>query len=215
MNAIEFKDYQKAVKRNTVLDIPSLSLSQKQIHGFWGHNGSGKTMLFRAVSGLIHPDSGYVSVFGKKIGEDCSFPDNLGLLIEHIGFWPQVSGMDNLRFLASIKSKINDNDILNALDRIGLSRESAEKKYSTYSLGMKQKLAIAQAIMERPDLLILDEPSNSLDEKSVEALWKIIHEEKANGATVLISSHHKEELTLCDCIYKVDSGTVKKIEENF
>lgn len=213
MVAVEIRNYNKMIKKNHVLNIPQLTLQGNKVYGFLGRNGSGKTMLFRAICGLIQPDSGTVKVFGKTIGKEVSFPDNLGVLIEHIGFWPHVSGVENLRFLAGIRKKIDDKAIFEALGRIGLSLSEANKKYATYSLGMKQKLAIAQAIMESPQLLVLDEPSNSLDEKAVDDLWKIISQEKARGATVLISSHHQDELALCDQLYKMIDGCIQEIEQ--
>ena len=207
---IAFRDYEKQIKKHRVLHIPAFVLEARQIHGFWGRNGSGKTMLFRAICGLIQPSAGTVTVFGETLGNEISFPRDLGLLIEQTGFWPQLSGVENLRLLAGIKGKIGDDGIYAAAERIGLSKADAERKYGAYSLGMKQKLAIAQAIMEKPALLILDEPSNSLDDAAVEALWRIIREEKDRGATVLVSSHHQSELSLCDRVYRIDGGCIQE-----
>lgn len=193
-----------------VLNNINLSLSAPGIYGFYGPNGAGKTMLFRAISGLIHPSSGEVWVEGELLGRDTSYPRSLGLIIENVGFWPEYSGFDNLRILASIKKIINDDDIRLAIKRVGLDPDS-KQGYGKYSLGMKQRLAIAQAIMEKPDLIILDEPTNSLDYDGIEEIRDIIREEKERGATILIASHNREDLeNLCSRFFRISDGVLQE-----
>ena len=155
----------KTIKHKKVLNDISLHLTAGHIYGFYGPNASGKTMLFRAIAGLIKVDKGTIDVFGERIGRDIAFPRNMGLMIENASLWGNLTGYENLELLASIKKVISTSDIQNAMERVGLD-PSDRRRYSAYSLGMKQKLALAQAIMESPSLLILDEPTNSLDEAS-------------------------------------------------
>jgi len=212
MNAVEIRNLTKIIRGKVILNYINLELEQGKIYGFFGRNGSGKTMLFRAICGLIKPTSGEVVVFGKRIGIDVSFPDSLGLIIENVGLWGQWTGFQNLKFLASIKNIINDNEIRAAIKRVGLDPDD-KRPYRKYSLGMKQRLAIAQAIMERPQLIVLDEPTNSLDEEGVSLVRKILLEEKERGATILIASHIKEDIDLlCDYKFKVDDGKVYCVE---
>lgn len=215
MSSIKVTNISKSIKKKKILNNINLDLKAGGIYGFYGRNGSGKTMLFRAISGLIIPDVGTIDVFGEQIGKDVSFPTDMGIIIENVGFWPNLTGYQNLQLLASIKKKI-DNDIIDkTLERVGLS-EDKHKKYGSYSLGMKQKLAIAQAIMEKPKLLILDEPTNSLDEQTVRIVHNIFKEEQVRGCTILICSHNKEDIkNLCDSIYIMDNGTCKILCEEF
>lgn len=214
MNAVEIKHLTKVIKDKIILDDINLELESGKIYGFYGRNGSGKTMLFRAICGLIRPTSGEVVVFGKRIGKDVSFPESLGLIIENVGFWGQWTGFQNLRFLASIKNIINEGDIRKAMERIGIDPND-KRPYRKYSLGMKQRLGIAQAIMEKPQLLVLDEPTNSLDEEGIKLVRQILLEEKERGATILIASYIKEDINLlCDHKFKVDSGKVYYSEDD-
>lgn len=210
MTAIKIDHLTKVLKRHTVLDDITLELEENRIHGFVGQNGSGKTMLFRAVSGLIFPTSGTVEVFGRVIGKDVSFPERLGLVLENIGLYPQYSGFQNLKLLASIQKKITDGEIREAISRVGL--DPADKRpVRKYSLGMKQRIALAQAIMEHPRLLILDEPTNALDEEGVELIRGLVREEQERGATVLVSSHNREDIEqLCDTVTVLENGRVKE-----
>ena len=210
MTAIKIDHLTKVLKRHTVLDDITLELEENRIHGFVGQNGSGKTMLFRAVSGLIFPTSGTVEVFGRVIGKDVSFPESLGLVLENIGLYPQYSGFQNLKLLASIQKKITDGEIREAISRVGL--DPADKRpVRKYSLGMKQRIALAQAIMEHPRLLILDEPTNALDEEGVELIRGLVREEQERGATVLVSSHNREDIEqLCDTVTVLENGRVKE-----
>lgn len=210
MNAIEIKNYTKVLKGATILSDISLSLESGGVYGFFGHNGSGKSMLFRAIAGLIHPTNGELSVFGKKIGVDISFPESMGLVIESVGFWPYNTGFQNLETLASIKNKITGDEIKTAMTRVGLKPED-KRTYSKYSLGMKQRLGIAQAIMEKPQLILLDEPTNAIDEEGVVMIHNVIKEENQRGATILIASHNTNDLTLlCSRFFKMNDGVLKE-----
>lgn len=209
MEHISIKGATKVLKKRLVLDDINLELDEGGIYGFFGPNGSGKTMLFRAICGLIYLDSGIIEVFGKKVGEK-SFPDDLGLVIESVGFWNEFTGFENLKFLASIKGKIQDVEINRALERVGLDPKDS-RIYKKYSLGMKQRLAIAQAIMEQPHLLVLDEPTNALDEDGIQSIHQIIREENQRGCTVLIASHNKADLDLlCQKKFKMMEGRMEE-----
>lgn len=213
MEAIRLVNVNKVIKGRHILKDINFSLDKGKIYGFFGRNGSGKTMLFRLISGLIKPTSGEVYVFGKKLGSDISFPESLGIIIESIGFWPQFTGFENLKILASIKSKISDEQITKAIKKVGLDPED-KRLYSKYSLGMKQRLGIAQAIMEEPDLIILDEPTSAIDEEGVQLVRQILIEEKKRGATILIASHNKEDINLLsDEKFKMDNGRLYHLQE--
>lgn len=210
MNVVQIENMTKILKGKTILSNINLTLEKGNIYGFYGHNGSGKSMLFRAVSGLIRPTNGKVVVFGKELGKEISYPESMGLIIESVGFWPYYTGFENLKVLASIKNKISDEDIRENIRRVGLDPDD-KRTYKKYSLGMKQRLGIAQAVMEKPDLLLLDEPTNALDEDGVDLIRNIIREEQERGSTVLIASHNKEDLSLlCGSFYKMKDG---KLEE--
>jgi ABC-2 type transport system ATP-binding protein len=206
MTAVKIENMTKIVKGKTILSNINLTLESGGVYGFYGHNGSGKSMLFRAIAGLIRPTEGTVTVFGKKIGEEVSFPESMGLVIESVGFWPYYTGFENLKTLASIQHKISDDEVKQAIRRVGLDPDD-KRTYRKYSLGMKQRLGIAQAVMEKPDLLLLDEPTNALDEDGIAQIRKLIQEEQERGATVLIASHNKEDLALlCGKFYKMNDG---------
>jgi ABC-2 type transport system ATP-binding protein len=214
MIAVEMEHVTKKLRNKTILDDISVILEEGKIYGFVGRNGSGKTMLFRAISGLLVPNSGTVKVFNATVGKDVSFPPEMGIIIENIGFWPNMTGFENLKALALIQKKIDDKEILSVLTRVGLELQ-AHNKYKSYSLGMKQKLAIAQAIMEKPRLIILDEPMNSLDEESVAAVRHLLKEENARGATILIASHNRDDInSISDEVFLIDAGRLcKKMED--
>ncbi|MCY8665512.1 ABC transporter ATP-binding protein [Bacillus haynesii] len=210
MSAIELNHITKNIKGRDVLNAVSLSLEKGKIYGFVGHNGSGKSMLFRLISGLVKPTTGEIKIFGEVLHKTLSFPRSISVILEKPGFLEQYSGFDNLKFLADIQKKITDQQIKEAIDRVGLDPND-KRGVKTYSLGMKQKLAIAQAIMEKPEIMLLDEPMNGLDEDSVKNVYNIIQEQNKRGATILITSHHKEDIeALCDEVYKVNSGNVVK-----
>ncbi|MCM8819738.1 MAG: ABC transporter ATP-binding protein [Candidatus Omnitrophica bacterium] len=213
MKAIEIRNLTKIIKGKVILDNINLELEAGKIYGFYGRNGSGKTMLFKAICGLIKPTSGEVIVFGKKIGKDISFPESVGVIIESVDLWEDLTGFQNLKLLASIKNIVNDDEIKNAIKRVGLDPED-KRPYKKYSVGMKQRLKIAQAIMEKPKLIVLDEPTNSLDEDGVKLVRQILLEERERGATILLASHIKEDINLlCDYKFKVDAGKVLHSED--
>ncbi|MDD4369592.1 MAG: ABC transporter ATP-binding protein [Anaerostipes sp.] len=206
---LEVSNITKIIRNEIILDDISLSLERGKIYGLQGKNGSGKTMLMRAICGLLRPTKGNVTIDGKRLGDKMDFLPSVGALIENPGFIGQFTGYENLKMLADIKGLIGKTDIQDILERIGL--ENAEKKkYKAYSLGMKQKLGIAAAIMERPDVIILDEPTNALDEESMKNLHCILTEYKDHGSLILISCHDKEELEmLSDEIYEIENGKIK------
>ena len=213
MTKIEIQNLTKVIKGNTVLKEVHLLIDQPLIYGFVGRNGAGKTMLFRAISGLIAPTSGSIFIDGKLLGKEISFPPSLGITIENVGLWPEFSGFKNLKMLAKINRKIDDEQIKAAIARVGLDPED-KRPVRKYSQGMKQRIVLAQALMESPELIILDEPTNALDEKGVELIRNILLEEKARGATILISSHSREDIEiLCDIIYHMDGGKIIDIEQ--
>ena len=207
---IEVHEYEKVISSNKLLSNINMSLSSGNIYGFQGKNGSGKTMLMRAISGLILPTSGYVEVDGKRIGKDIDFPQDIGVLIENPGFIGSYSGFKNLKLLASLKNKVNDEQICKLMKQLALDPND-EKKYRKYSLGMKQKLGIIAAIMEEPEIIILDEPFNALDEKSCEIVNEMLFKIKANNKIIIIAYHDKEELfKIADVVYVIENGEVKK-----
>lgn len=212
MDGIQLLHYTKILKGRTVLSDVCLELEKGGIYGFYGHNGSGKTMLLRAVAGLIVPTEGSISVFGKQLNEKYAFPENMGLIIENVGFWPDFTGMKNLQLLASVRKKIGDEEIRKTIRRVGLDPED-RRVYKKYSLGMKQRLGLAQAVMEEPELLLLDEPTNGLDDSGIEQFNTIIREEHSRGATILLAIHDKEELKLlCGRTFRISDGVVAEEE---
>lgn len=191
-----------------ILDNVSLSLRSGNIYGFVGRNGSGKTMLFRALSGLMRIDSGSILWGGKTLHKDFSVLPSLGIILENAGLYPNLTGIQNLTYLAGLTKRIGPDEIIRAIDRVGLN-PSDKRLYGRYSLGMKQRLAIAQAIMESPDVIMLDEPTNALDETGVEEIRDVILEEKERGALILVASHNKEDIqVLADEWYRVENGRV-------
>lgn len=205
-DVIKIENATKVIKDRTLLDGISLELPRGGVYGFMGINGSGKTMLFRAVAGLIHLSSGSVSVFGRRIGKDCDFPPNLGISLDSTGFWEDQSALWNLVFLASIRGEVGEPAARDALKRVGLDPDDT-RKVSAFSMGMRQRLSIAQAVMESPELLILDEPTNALDVDGIGMVARLIHEERARGCTVLVSCHNEPQVeTLFDRTYHLYEG---------
>lgn len=190
---IRLENVFKSIRNQVVLNNISLTFIGGKVYGICGHNGSGKTMLLRAVSGLINIDSGNIFIDDKILHKDIDFPNDLGLIIEVPSFFKYYTGFENLKFLSSIKNIIDDEKINQTLDTVGLGRNE-KKTVSKYSLGMRQKLAIAQAIMEEPKILLLDEPINALDKESVKIFKNIILKEKEKGALILIATHNQREL---------------------
>lgn len=209
---IKIENYSKVYKDKTVLNNINLELKEGKIYGFIGKNASGKTMLFKAICGFIIATKGKIFINNKEIGRDIDFPEKCGVIIETPGFINNISGFKNLKILASINDSINDDKIKESMELVGLN-PNEKISVKKYSLGMKQKLAIAQAIMEEPELLILDEPMNSLDSDSVENIRNILLDIKSKGTTILISSHNIDDINiLSDEIYKVENGVVSKLD---
>lgn len=192
------------------LENVSLSIERGKIYGIIGRNGSGKTVLFKLIAGYLKPTSGRIVVSGKEIGKDTDFADNIGLIIESPGFLKGYTGFKNLSYLASIRNVIGKEEIRKSMEKVGLDPDS-NKKVGKYSLGMKQRLGIAQAIMENPDILILDEPMNSLDHQGVEEIRGILKRLKNEGKTIVLASHNKEDIEiLCDEVYELNRGRLEK-----
>ncbi|MBJ7895068.1 ATP-binding cassette domain-containing protein [Bacillus atrophaeus] len=205
---IKLENVTKTLNSNMVVNNVSLQLESGNIYGFRGANGSGKSMLFRVISGLLVPEKGVITVNQSILHKDISFPESMGIVIENPEFIPHLTGKQNLKVLASIKKQATDMDINHALNVVGLDKNDS-RKYKKFSLGMKQRLAIGQAIMENPDLLILDEPTNALDEATIERIKTFLDEYKKRNKLILISSHDKYFLELIsDQIYEVKEGRV-------
>ena len=205
---IEVQNVVKRFRDQVVLKNVSISIEKGKIHGIVGRNGSGKTVLFKCICGLMHPEEGVILVNGKRVGRDVDMPEDIGAIIEAPGFLPNYSGYKNLRFLANIRRKIGKEEILNVLKTVGLDPES-RKHVGKYSLGMRQRLGIAQAIMEDPEILILDEPMNGLDNAGVQDIRALLLELKAQGKTILLASHNHEDIAaLCDTVHEMDGGVL-------
>ena len=203
---IEVQNVVKRFRDQVVLKNVSISFEKGQIHGIVGRNGSGKTVLFKCICGLMHPEEGVILVNGKRVGRDVDMPEDIGAIIEAPGFLPNYSGYKNLRFLANIRRKIGKAEILNVLKTVGLDPES-RKHVGKYSLGMRQRLGLAQAIMEDPEIPILDEPMNGLDNAGVQDIRALLLELKAQGKTILLASHNHEDIAaLCDTVHEMDGG---------
>lgn len=201
---VEIKNYCKSIKSRPILNNVSYNFEYGKIYGIYGHNGSGKTMLLRAIAGLLVPDSGSVVIDGKVLHKDMSFPPSIGIVIENMNLLPQYNAFDNLKILGKIKKTATDEDIKTALERVGLKSDLKVKKFS---LGMKQRLNIAQAVFEKQKIILLDEPTNALDNDGVQLIYKLLNEEKERGALVVITTHHKEDLEeVCDVVLKMTEG---------
>lgn len=207
---IEVNDVVKRFKDVTVLDHVTLKVEKGTICGLVGRNGSGKTVLMKVICGFILPDSGQVSVDGRQIGRDCDFPKDTGVIIENPGFSQYISGARNLRNLASINKKVSQDEIARVMELVGL--DARDRKWvSKYSLGMRQRLGIAQAIMEEQSLLILDEPMNGLDQEGIEDMRRLFLELKEQGRTILLASHSREDIAaLCDEVYEMEHGVIRR-----
>ena len=201
---VEIKNYCKGIKSRPILNNVSYNFEYGKIYGIYGHNGSGKTMLLRAIAGLLVPDSGSVVIDGKVLHKDMSFPPSIGIVIENMNLLPQYNAFDNLKILGKIKKTATDEDIKTALERVGLKSDLKVKKFS---LGMKQRLNIAQAVFEKQKIILLDEPTNALDNDGVQLIYKLLKEEKERGALVVITTHHKEDLEeICDVVLEMTEG---------
>lgn len=200
----------KTIRGREILSDVSLELHNGKVYGFVGRNGSGKTMLFRALSGLMGLTSGTVRWGDQVLKRDFAVLPNLGIVLENVGLYPNLTGLENLRYLANIQKKCTLEDLRAVLERVGLDPDD-KRTYGKYSLGMKQRLAIAQAIMEKPDVLMLDEPTNALDSEAVAQVRDIITQEKERGALVLLASHNYEDIRLLsDEVYRLENGRLRE-----
>lgn len=209
---IEIKNVTKNFGVTKVLDDITMKLEQGKIYGLVGRNGSGKTVLMKHICGFIIPTEGYIEVDGKRLWRDIEMPENLGVIIENPGFLPDYSGVKNLKYLASFRRKISKDEIREAIIKVGLDPDS-KKLVGKYSLGMRQRLGLAQAIMEDPDILLLDEPMNGLDNEGVEEIRRILLEIKKRGKLLVIASHSNEDIDcLCDEVFYLDHGKMIRHE---
>ena len=210
-NAIQVKNLSKDFGQDRVLKCVNRDFESGKIHGIVGNNGSGKTVLMKCICGFLLPTEGTVIVNGRRVGKDVDFPPDLGVIIETPGFLPGVTGVKNLEILASLKKKIGLSEIAEAIRRVGLDPHM-KKPVGKYSLGMRQRLGIAQAIMEDPSLLILDEPLNGLDKHGVAEMRKLIKGLSAEGKTILLASHNQGDIDeLCDTVCEMDAGVMTSI----
>lgn len=209
---IEVKGLSKSFGKNKVLDDVNIGFAVQRIHGIIGRNGSGKTMLFKCILGMMPFSDGEITVNGKRIGKDIDVPENVGMIIESPGFLAGYSGYANLRLLSRIKNVIGRDEITRAIQTVGLDPAS-RKRVGKYSMGMRQRLCIAQAIMENPSLLILDEPMNGLDNRGVGEIRELLLNLKNQGKTILIASHNPEDIRqLCDTVCEMDCGKLTQVQ---
>lgn len=207
---VEIQGVTKRFGEDLILKEVNLTLETGRVYGIVGNNGSGKTVLMKCICGFLPTSTGTIRVFGKRIGRDVDFPESLGVIIETPGFLTNHTGRKNLEVLADLNRKISRSDIREVIRRVGLDPDM-KKPVGKYSLGMRQRLGIAQAIMEDPKLLILDEPFNGLDKHGVEEIRKILLELKNEGKTILLASHNEEDIRiLCDEVYEMDGGVLSK-----
>ena len=208
---IKVENVSLKIKKDMILRNINIEFDDGKIHGIIGRNGSGKTMLMKCICGFIRPTEGEITVAGKRIGIDCDFPESVGVIIETPEFIPYYTGFKNLKLLADIRHKITDDDIKRSIELVGLDPK-LKKSVKKYSLGMRQRLGLAQAIMENPDLLILDEPMNGLDKDGVGEMRKYLLDLKNQGKTILIASHSAEDIdVLCDTVVEMDKGRMERV----
>ncbi len=211
--AISVQNVSKSFGQERVLKSVSRDFEKGKIHGIVGNNGSGKTVLMKCICGFLIPDSGSITVNGERVGVDVDFPRDMGLIIETPGFLPNITGVKNLEILASLNKKIGLREIAASMRAVGLD-PSMNKPVGKYSLGMRQRLGIAQAIMENPSLLILDEPLNGLDKHGVAEMRQLIKGLKEQGKTILLASHNQGDIDeLCDTVCEMDAGVMTIIRE--
>lgn len=207
---IELTNVRKSFHGEEVLQELNFQVERGKVYGIAGNNGSGKTVLMKCICGFLPVTQGLVRVGGKYIGKEIDFPESMGAIIETPGFLDHLSGRRNLEILADLRGKLTGRDISVALLRVGLN-PGLTKPVAKYSLGMRQRLGIAQAIMEDPELLVLDEPFNGLDKHGVKEMRALLLEEKEKGKTILLSSHNSEDLRiLCDRIFEIDAGGINE-----
>lgn len=212
MAIIEIDNISKEFSGDIVLHPVSISFEKGKIYGIIGRNGSGKTVLLKIISGFLRPTTGTVTINGISLGKNNEFPKNTGILIEKPGFLPYKNGFQNLKYLSQIQKLINDQEIYKVLEQTGLT-SAAKKLVGKYSMGMKQRLGIAQAIMENPEILILDEPMNGLDDQGASQMRKLFLQLRNEGKTILLASHMQEDIhELCDKVYRIDAGIIEEIK---
>ena len=205
---IKVDNVTKIIKKVKVLDHVSLEFESGEITGLKGINGSGKTMIMRIISGLIRPTEGKVFINGRELKKEMDFPESIGVLFDSPAFLDGYSAYDNLRYMASVKNKVSGEEIKDLLKKVELA-DAGKKKYKYFSLGMKQRLGIAAAIMEHPDIILIDEPTNALDSKGVEMVKCILQQEKERGALIVLTCHDYSVLKeLSDSIYFIEEGRV-------
>jgi ABC-2 type transport system ATP-binding protein len=210
---IEVQNLSKSFGEEQVLKGVSRDFEIGKIHGIVGNNGSGKTVLMKCICGFLRPSGGRVLVNGKEVGWDMDFPDDLGIIIETPGFLPNLSGMKNLQILASLKKRASTDVIREVIRKVGLDPDS-RKPVGKYSLGMRQRLGLAQALMEDPSILILDEPLNGLDKHGVVQIRELIKSLRTEGKTILLASHNQMDIDeLCDTVCEMDGGVMTMVRE--
>ncbi len=211
MDIIDVKSVNLTIGKTQILKDINVSFEQGKIHGLIGRNGSGKTMLMKCICGFIKPTSGEITVDGKRVGKDVDFPKNMGIIIETPGFIPYYSGYKNLKLLAGLNNRIGKKEIMQSMEQVGLDPK-LKRHVRKYSLGMRQRLGLAQAIMENPDLLILDEPFNGLDKDGVKDMREYLLSYKEQGKTILICSHSAEDISvLCETVHEMDKGVISAV----
>lgn len=210
---IEIKNITKSYDERKILDDVSINFEEGKIYGIIGQNGSGKSVLLKVISGFITPDQGTIIYDGKDINKEETFPDNTGVLLDNSGFVPNLTGFDNLKLLATINKTIDDNEIIEELKNVNLLEEK-DKKYYKYSLGMRKKLGICQAIIEHQKYVILDEPFSGIDKGSLAMIYNYLKKIKSEGRTLIISTHTSDRAKdLYDEIYELEEGKLNKIDE--
>ncbi len=203
---IQIKNVKKYFKTEKALDGVSISFEKGKIYGIIGRNGSGKTVLLKLLCGFMEITDGSIEIEGKRLGKDIEIPASLGVIIETPGFIKEYSGLANLKFLAGLSGRYLTSDLEKVMEQVGLDPKS-KKRVSKYSLGMRQKLGIAQAVMDNPDILVLDEPTNGLDKKSVDEFRKLMLEYRSKGKTIILASHSADDIRiLCDVVYELSEG---------
>lgn len=207
-NIIEVKNVSLTIGKTQILKDINVSFEEGKIHGLIGRNGSGKTMLMKCICGFIKPTSGEITVDGKRVGKDVDFPKDMGIIIETPGFIPYYSGYKNLKLLAGLNNRIGKKEIMQSMEQVGLDPK-LKRHVRKYSLGMRQRLGLAQAIMENPKILVLDEPFNGLDKDGVKDMREYLLSYKEQGRTILICSHSAEDISLlCDTVCEMDKGSI-------
>ena len=202
---VKLDSVSKSFKKDSVLTDVSVEFEQGKIYGIVGKNGAGKTVLFKVIAGFLRPTSGHVYVKDKEIGVNSDFAEDIGLIIETPGFLSQYSAYKNLEYLASIRNKMTEKEIREAIRLVGLDDKS-KKKVGKFSLGMRQRLGIAQAIMENPELIILDEPMNGLDKNGIAIVKDLLRKLKEEGKTIIMASHYAEDMEICDEVFEMEDG---------